>query len=360
MKPRLIVIGPLPPPYHGVTVSTSLVVANDVLRERFEVEHLDTSDRRPAGVATWDITNVLLAIRAVGQLVLRLRGRKGTVYFPISQNRQGFLRDSLFIHAAAIRGWKVTAHLRGGELDRFHVAQPWLVRRWIELTLSRLDEIAVMSESLRPVLAGLVSEKRVRVVPNGTPEPESNGSVRNPRTVLFLSNLRKRKGIIEAVEAAQLVLREEPNANFVFAGEWESDELARTLKSRGTDQRISFLSGVKGRERDHLLTSAGIMLFPPIEPEGHPRVVLEGMAAGLPIVTTNRGAISGTVVDGECGFVIDDPIPEQLADRLLLLLRDDAMRARMGSAARTRYEQHFTQEVADRALAEWLTGVACT
>ena len=57
-RSRLIVIvGPLPPPIHGVTVSTSLVLRNELLRERFDVEHLDTSDHRTGrNVGTWDAT----------------------------------------------------------------------------------------------------------------------------------------------------------------------------------------------------------------------------------------------------------------------------------------------------------------
>lgn len=357
MKRRLLVIGPLPPPYHGVTVSTSLVLANEVLREHFDVEHLDTSDRRAAGVGAWDLTNIVLALQAFGRMVHRLRGRRGIVYFPLSQNLQGFLRDSLFVHAAAIRGWKVAAHLRGGELDRFHANQPWLFRKWIEFTLARLDSMAVMAESLRPVVSGLVSADRIHVVANGTPAPNPNGQTIDPQSVLFLSNLRRRKGVVEALAAAQLVLDQLPDTRFVFAGEWEDAQLSTELQEQ-TDGRITFVTGVREGERDRLLASAAILLFPPVEPEGHPRVVLEGLAAGLPLVTTNRGAIADTVVDGESGFVLDDPDPEQLAERLLLLLRDDVLRSRMSSAARARYRELFTQEIADQALANWLAEVA--
>jgi glycosyltransferase involved in cell wall biosynthesis len=359
VKPRLIVIGPLPPPYHGVTISTSLVLESKILRHRFDVEHLDTSDRRTGGVATWDLTNVALAIRAVGDLFRRSLGRRGVVYFPLSQSVQGLIRDSLFVHAAATCGWKVAAHLRGGELHRFHASQPWLFRRWMELTLARLDALAVMGESLRPIVSGLVSAERVAVVPNGTPEPATDGVLREPEMVLFLSNLRRRKGVVEALRAAQLVLRQEPSTRFLFVGEWESDRLCETLqREAGADGHITFMSGVREHERDRLLASASILLFPPIEPEGHPRVVIEALAAGLPVVTTNRGAIAETVVDGESGFVLDDPVPDQLADRLLLLLQDDRLRARMSAAARSRYLQHFTQEAAERQLADWLVEVA--
>ena len=86
-------------------------------------------------------------------------------------------------------------------------------------------------------------------------------------------------------------------------------------------------------------------------------MVLEAMAAGVPIVTTARGAIPETVRDGVDGFV-DDPDPALIADRVLRLLRDPELRARMGSAARQHYLDDFTQERADERLTEWLEQVA--
>ena len=101
-----------------------------------------------------------------------------------------------------------------------------------------------------------------------------------------------------------------------------------------------------------------MLLFPPVEPEGHPRVVLEAIAAGLPVVTTRRGAIPETIVDGDSGFVLDDPVPRALADQVLRLLEDSELRAHMGERARERYLAEFTQPQADRRLAEWLWSVA--
>ena len=85
--------------------------------------------------------------------------------------------------------------------------------------------------------------------------------------------------------------------------------------------------------------------------------MLEAMSAGLPVVTTDRGAIAETVRDGEGGFVLRDPVPEELAERTCRLLEDSALRERMSEAARRRYLEEFTQEHADRRLAEWLDGI---
>jgi glycosyltransferase involved in cell wall biosynthesis len=357
---RLIVIGPLPPPYHGVTISTSLVLANKLLHDRFSVEHVDTSDHRPnSNVGTWDLENIRIALAGIGGLARRLRGPPGVVYLPLSQNVPGFVRDALFIHAASARGWKVAAHLRGSDFRSFYRSSPWFFRRWIRNALLQVDSVAVMGASLRWVFEGLVPAERIEVVANGTPDPGLDGTVRDGETILFLSNLRRRKGVVEALEAALIVHERHAGARFLFVGEWESRELETTLRARAAAApRIEFLEARSGAAKDRLLASSSILLFPPIEPEGHPRVVLEGLAAGIPLVTTDRGAIAETVVDSESGFVLRDPVPEELAERMLELLASTELRQEMGEAARNRYLAAFTQEKADRRLADWLWKLA--
>jgi len=359
-KHRLIVIGPLPPPLHGVTISTSLVLANPLLHERFVVEHLDTSDHRSGGnIGSWDARNVFAALSALSRLVRMLRGRSGLVYLPLSQSTPGFLRDSLLILVSDLARWRVTAHLRGSEFRQFVESAPPLWRRWIRSSLGRLDSVAVMGESLRWVFSGLLPEQRVAVVPNGTPEPRTNGVPRDPHHVVFLSNLRRRKGVVESVRAALLVLERGSSARFTFVGDWENPQLEAQLRSLAGERNgaIEFRGPVDGEEKDALLASAAVLLFPPVEPEGHPRVVLEALAAGVPVVTTDRGAIAETVVDGECGFVLADPDPERLAECILTLTSDAVASGRFHAAARARYLSRYTQDHADHALAEWLTGL---
>jgi glycosyltransferase involved in cell wall biosynthesis len=358
--PRLVVVGPLPPPVHGVAVSTSLVLANRVLRQRFDVEHLDTSDHRTgSNLGRWDATNVGLGLKHVLVLLRRLAGRRGTLYLPLSQSRAALVRDTLFIVLASSCRWRVAAHLRGSELGDLCARAGTMFRAWLRFSLGRLDAFAVMGESLRGVADGLVPNERIAVVPNGTPD-DALPPKRDGKEVLFLSNLRRRKGVAEAVDVAVKVLEREPTARFRFVGSWEDSALERELRARAgrANGSIEFMGAATSDRRHELLRDASLLLFPPTEPEGHPRVVLEALCAGLPIVTTHRGAIAETVIDGECGFVLPDPDPAQLADRVLRLLRDDELRLRMSHAARARYQEHFTQEHADQVLAAWIERVA--
>src|SRR4029078_7602113 len=93
-----IVVAPLPPPVHGVTVSTRLVLDNARLHDLFDVRHLDTSDHRSGhNLRPWDVCTVVGALRATVRLVRALRGSPGLIYLPVSQSTAGFVRDSLFV-----------------------------------------------------------------------------------------------------------------------------------------------------------------------------------------------------------------------------------------------------------------------
>src|SRR5207244_717411 len=170
--------------------------------------------------------------------------------------------------------------------------------------------------------------------------------LREPGLVVYLGNLAWRKGVFHALEAAELVTRKVPSARFVFAGTARGEDLGRWRSELDKHERISLVPPVAGFAKRRLLQRASVLLFPPARPEGHPRVVLEGMAAGLPVVATDRGAIAETIVDGVTGYVLPDPEPEQLAERVIRLLSDDALRQSMGEAARERYLVRFTQEYA--------------
>ncbi|MGC8839709.1 MAG: glycosyltransferase, partial [Anaerolineae bacterium] len=75
--------------------------------------------------------------------------------------------------------------------------------------------------------------------------------------------------------------------------------------------------------------------------ETAPGILCEAMAAGRPAVATAVGGVPDMVADGETGFVVPPGDPEALAERISRLLKDEALRHRMGAAAR------------ERALARW-------
>ncbi len=88
--------------------------------------------------------------------------------------------------------------------------------------------------------------------------------------------------------------------------------------------------------------SSDVFAFPSIWDEGFGLPPVEAMAAGLPIVASRSGTVEETVVQGLTGFLVEKHDAEELAEALLILLRNDALREAMGRAGRRRVLKHFT------------------
>ena len=225
--------------------------------------------------------------------------------------------------------------------------------------MRRLAGVAVLGESLRGVMTGFVEDSKVAVVPNGTPEFTRAKCEPDRWLVLYLSNLSRKKGADIAVRTAVLVSEVEPHARFVFAGAWEDSafehEGPRNCVFSRRQDRVR--RGRDGSRKAELMASARVLLFPVAWGEGHPRILLEALAVGLPAVTTDRATIREIVADGESGFVLEDSDPARLAKRVVRLLHDDALHARFSASARQAYLQNFTQDRADRVFGDWLASL---
>jgi glycosyltransferase involved in cell wall biosynthesis len=78
--------------------------------------------------------------------------------------------------------------------------------------------------------------------------------------------------------------------------------------------------------------------------EGLPVAILEGMARGLPVVSTRHAGIPEAVVEGKTGYLVDEGDSHGMADRLIMLARDPDLRFRMGQAGWHRVKEHFSWE----------------
>ena len=90
--------------------------------------------------------------------------------------------------------------------------------------------------------------------------------------------------------------------------------------------------------------NSDVFVFPPDQPEGQPWVIIEALAAGLPVISTAQGAIPAMVKEGINGFIVPARNPAAIADRLRLLQRDPDLRMAMGRASRDLYLSHYTGE----------------
>ncbi|AMM41433.1 MAG TPA: glycosyltransferase family 1 protein [Candidatus Atribacteria bacterium] len=353
---RILIIGPTPPPYHGVSVATEMIL-NSNLQRKFKIIHLDTADRRDlSNIGKIDFTNIYLAFEHFLKFIwLCIREKPEIVYIPISQTTLGYLRDCLFLVPAKIFHKKVIVHLHGGYFRKFYEGSSKLMKNLIEWTLKEVKRAIVLGESLRYIFQGLVPDERIVVVPNGVDEKlfeKTNLTIdtksKNHIKVLFLGNLIKSKGFFDVIKAIPKVIRRYSNVKFIFAGKFpnnyrEQNEVFRYIEQNKLDSVVKFMEVVPGEKKIKLLLFSDVFIFPSYN-EGHPFVILEAMAAGLPIITTDVGAIRETVIDKENGFIIEKNNPKQIAEKIITLIKNPELRKKMGEKSRQRFLKYYTKD----------------
>jgi glycosyltransferase involved in cell wall biosynthesis len=248
-----------------------------------------------------------------------------------------------------LRGAPVVLHLHGGRYDGFVAAAPAPVRRLARAIFGRAERVIVLGESLRGMLEGLVAPDRIEVVPNGVAELYDTGSVAAERggrmRILFLGNLIPGKGYVELIRAVQALLDDGVDVEVTFAGgvaDGAVHERALAEVRYGAD-RVRFAGSVDAVAKAGLLRGSDVLALPSYyENEGHPLVLLEAMAAGLPVVSTRHAAIPEIVVPGETGLLVKGRDVTALTAALRTLAEQPDLRAAMGRAARERYARRFT------------------
>jgi hypothetical protein len=121
----------------------------------------------------------------------------------------------------------------------------------------------------------------------------------------------------------------------------EVNALESAITLLGLSQTVFYL----GRRNDihRILVDSDIFVLPSLS-EAFPLVILEAMAAGKPVISTDCGGPSEMVVDGETGFIVPLHDPQSLSAKILQLTASKYAIAEMGKKGRERYEQNFRAE----------------
>ncbi|MBM4196600.1 MAG: glycosyltransferase family 4 protein [Gammaproteobacteria bacterium] len=350
MKPRVLFLGPVPPPFMGPSLAT-VVILNSRLREEFELIHLDTSDPRELDtLGAFDFQNVCLALKFYLQMFVAIvRHRPALVYIPVAQTTLGYLKDSGFILIAKLLGRRVLCHLRGGNFGNWLAGASAATRAYVKVVHGMVDGQIVLGECLRGLFTPIMAADRIHVVTNGKDiayelTPPRSGKLR----VLYLGNMIRTKGVLDALHATPAIHSACTDVEFLFGGGWEDPAVKAEVESflaANPQLPIRWLGLIKGSEKNQAIASADIFLFPTYyPPEGHPWVVVEAMAAGLPVISTDQGAIVESVVDGVNGYIVPKRDPAAIAARTIALARDEKLRKAMGSASLRLYREKFTEE----------------
>lgn len=185
-------------------------------------------------------------------------------------------------------------------------------------------------------------------------------------TVFFAGRLEERKGVHYLIEAIPLVLQKAPKVRFVIVGA-DTDtgpgmtsvlkSLNQSLVKSGVEDSVTFFSHVDLDQMASYYRSADICIVPSLY-ENAPYTVLEAQACGKPVVGTDAGGSKEYIQDGVTGIVVPARDAAALAEAVVKLAIDDALRLSMGNNARKVSLECFDKKViVARALSTYAQAI---
>lgn len=267
--------------------------------------------------------------------------------------------DLLHVHYAiphsisALLAQQMTAHRRLPFITTLHGTDITLVGAdpsyfpITKFSIERSDGITTISEYMRRRTIDFFGiGNPIEVIHNFVncalyhPDPEQQKQGR--KRILHISNFRAVKRVLDCVHAFAEV-RKHVDAELIMAGDGPdrgpAESLARELK---LDRHVRFLGK---QSQMHRLIPSMHALHLPSELEGFGLAALECMACGVPPVATLTGGVPDLVTNGHDGFMEAVGDTHAQAERLIELLSDDALHARMAANARRTAETRFSTEL---------------
>lgn len=237
---------------------------------------------------------------------------------------------------------------------------PWLFKGPIsKLIWKGADAVIALTEDMKIEIEKIYS-RHIDVVPNGIDLEVFEGLPRkeairqrlrfnnNDKVILFVGTLRPVKGVKYLIQAMNVIAQKEPKTRLMLVGNGEERDYLRGLvKELKLERYVTFVGEVPNEKVPEYMVASDVFVLPSLS-EGFPLTILEAMASGLPIVASKVGGLPEIVEDGQNGFLAEPRKPGQIAEKVLLLLKNEGLRQRMIVNNRKKVQQYSSDNTVGR------------
>ena len=336
---RLTIVGPLPPPSGGMANQCKQLVGL-LQAEGVQVELVRTNaPYKPAFVGKVPVMRAFARLLPYLLALWRASGRTDVMHVLANSGWSWHLFSAPAIWIARLRGTPVVVNYRGGEAEPFFAAAP----RFVHRTLASASALVVPSAFLDGVFRRFGFESRI--VPNiinlerFAVARKTTGA--HAPHVVVTRNLEPIYDIPTVLAAFAQVRKRLPEARLTVAGSGpELRNLETMAVNLGIAPSVTFAGRIDNENIPALYASADLMINPSTV-DNMPNSVLEALASGVPVVSTDVGGVPHIVRDGASALLVPPRDPQAMAAAVMRLL-GDAVEAQRLSAAGLELSRNFT------------------
>jgi len=346
-KSKILLILQLPPPIHGASLTGSNIRNSEIINSDLDCTFIRISTKpiNNKGFLFQLINLLKLYAKVIGKLTTN---RYSLVYVtPCSSGFFPFYKDFVICILAKAMSKRVVYHFHDKGISTNKYVPSFLLRLYFKNV-----RIILSSKKLFYDVCRYIDEERVYYCPYGEKDADIDVNF-GPKptstpTILFLAHMLRTKGVFDLLEACAILASQGLQFNCNFVGTWydiQPEEFDSFVRERNLENIVKFLGPQYGSDKNKVLCHSDIFCLPTFYPlECFPLIILDAMRWRLPIVSTSEGAISEIIDEGKTGFIVNKNSPTELAERISLLIKDTDLRARLGAAARVKFEKNYTFE----------------
>ena len=333
---KIVLIGPIPPPTHGMAVINKKAI------EYFEkrgyavsaANYLYFKSNKCKSRALRRILYTLSA--AIAIVVDGLKKQKFVCYFGLSGG-YGLLFELALVAVARVFKTKLVFHHH----SFYYINQNFLPMRWLTFIAGRSathiclsDEMAKDFSAMYSLAGRVISISNAGLIESGVNSLGGLERFGNPGLVVgMLSNLSADKGVLEFVEVATQSEARGSRIKFILAGPFESVEIRdKVISMLRCINNVEYWGPVYNEKKIEFYRTINVLLFPTrYANEAEPLVILDALAAGIPVISYKRGCI-GELLENSGGIAYSQDVrmSESLVPYLENLSSEPSnMRARM-------------------------------
>lgn len=363
----VVMVGALPPPYTGQSVSFKQLVQSFEEVDDVNVRVINTAPKN-LGHRTGAVTayRVIEMLKVLVAFFIAMRCQPDTVYLTKGSTVGGFIRDlSLFLIVKCVgRRCKFIVHLKGGNYDTFYGSLGCVMKCLVRFFLKGVDHIIVLGDSLLPMYRFLPSlQDKLVVIENALPASRLSYPTKGVKNVdgsvnvLFLSNLIYSKGYGVLLDAVDILLKRGVSRfKVTYAGQFMSSpddpmslnmglyqkRFIKRLNEQAYAGVVEYVGAVSGKAKTQVLYDADVFVLPTnYYVEGQPVSIIEAMAYKCAIVTTNYRSIPDLVEEGRNATFVPYDDPGALADAIQNLVENKALLSEFKSCSYGIFNRRF-------------------
>ncbi|MCZ4313785.1 glycosyltransferase family 4 protein [Comamonadaceae bacterium G21597-S1] len=347
---RVGLVGPLPPPSGGMANQTRQL-AELLERDGARVTMVQTNRPYwPLWVSGLPVLRAWFRLVPYFWLLWKAIGKSDVVHVMANSGWSWHLFAAPAIWISRVRGVAVVVNYRGGEAAAFLAKTQRIVR----VSMRRVALLVVPSAFLQQVFAGFGMQ--ASLLPNIVdlsrfhPRPARTTDAMH---LVVARNLEPLYDNATALRAFQIIKSDFAHARMTIAGSGPEEARLRELAhSLDVSDAVTFAGRLDREAMASLYRTADLMINPSLA-DNMPNSVLESLASGVPVVSTNVGGVPFMVRHGETALLVEPSSPSAMAHACIRVLRDDALWSRLSLAGQVEVERYTWSRVAPLLLAAY-------